>query len=144
MGKDINFANTVDSNGDYVISSQDGMVYASGNKLLANMFEITFLTNKSDSVLISDGGNGFKIIGNNYNGGDLQSMAALVKITIDNTMKALLADQLESNSLNTEKIESAELTDIYNENDHVTIVIKITPIEFDKGTFNNLNVVIPL
>ena len=110
---DINFVNNI-SQEDFDITITENPLSATGNKLLANIFEITFLTDTSDTALSNGyGGNGLNIIGSNYNSNDTQSTSALVKIALDNTVRAMREDQDETLSPATELLESAEIISIY-------------------------------
>lgn len=141
---DMDFVNNTTDN-DFDILISENPLGVTGNKLLANIFEITFLTNSSDAVLSNGyGGNGLNIIGNNYNSNDTQSTSALIKIALDNTVRSMREDQDETLSPATELIESAEIISIIQDGDKVDVSIKIIPVEYESASFDNLNVVIPL
>ena len=146
MGQDISFINIITGSG---FSTNIGInpKAVTGNQLLANIFEITFMTNITDSLLSNGhGGNAINTISKGYNTNDLQSLSAMVKIAIDETVSVMTEDQDKYGSLipNTEKLQSASLQTITKVSDQVSITIKIIPEEYEVQTVDSLLVVLPL
>ena len=131
---DINFDN-VRVGGEFSIKIDDIPIAATGNKLLANIFEITFLTNLNDSLMsYGHGGDGVGTVSKSYDPNDLQSIAAAVKVARDNTVTAMQIDQSFDPSIPaTEKIVSAKVISVKKSGDMTTVAIDILPEEFDSG-----------
>ena len=146
MGKDIQFKNNITSQ-DFSVSIGIDPVRVSGNRLLANIFEITFLTNINEALLSNGfGGNGINTVGIGYDTNDLQSLSALIKISIDNTVAVMLPDQAQYGNLidPTEKLVSANIESVTKEEDRVFVRIRIVPEQYDTPGDENLMVALPL
>lgn len=147
MGKDINFTNILDSPEGFEISMGQNPLAATGNKLLANIFEVTFMTNISQSLLSNGyGGDGVETISMAFNPNDIESMSALIKIAVDNTVSVMKNDQDQYGTKipATERIVSAEIIKVEKVSDRVYATIKITPEEYENISSDNLLVVFPL
>lgn len=131
---DINFTN-VKINGDFSVRIDDIPTAVSGNRALANIFEVTFLTNLNDSLLSYNyGGDGVGVVSKSYDPNDLQSIAAAVKVACDSTVLVMQADQTADQSIPpTEKIVSAKVITVNKTADSVYVSIDIIPEEYDAG-----------
>ena len=146
MGKDINFTNRIDSEGFRTEIGVDPTM-ASGNKLLANIFEITFLTNINESLLANGyGGNGINTLGVTINNNDIQSISAMIKIAIDNTVAVMIPDQSQYGDLidPTERIVSADIKSIEKISENVSVDINIVPEQYEAASEGTLFVSLPL
>lgn len=132
---DINFTNIRTGDGDFFVRIDDIPTIAVGNKVLANIFEITFMTNTNDSLMsYGYGGDGVGTVSNSYDPNDLQSIAAAIKVACDNTVDAMKVDQAyDSNTPATEKIVSARVVNVTKNSDAVLVSIDIIPEEYDGG-----------
>lgn len=127
---DINFDNVV-LDQEYSVSIGDNPTMAQGNKLLANIFEITFMTSLNDSLLsYGYGADGVGVIRTGFNPNDLQSIASMVKVASDNTVLMMKADQ--NNISKTEKIVSAYVDNVNKVQDNVSVNIRIIPEEYEQ------------
>jgi len=146
MGKDIGFNNNIADDGFFISIGVDPL-RVSGNKLLANIFEITFLTNINEALLSNGyGGNGINTVGIGYDANDTQSLSALVKIAIDNTVSVMIPDQAQYGNLidPTEKLLSASIDSVEKDGDRVFVKINVTPEAFDDPTDDTIIVALPL
>lgn len=143
---DIHFTNII-NDGGFEVNIDDMPPIAKGNQLIANMFEVTFLTNLNTSLMsFGYGGNGVDIISRSYDPNDTQSIAAAVKVACDNTVIVMQADQYADPAIpSTEKIVSAKVVSINKDRDRVSVSINIVPEQMDNGASSGaLNLVIPL
>ena len=133
---DINFTNIKTGDGDFFVRIDDIPTIATGNKVLANIFEITFMTNTNDSLMsYGYGGDGIGTVSNSYDPNDLQSIAAAIKVACDNTVDAMKIDQsYDPNIPPTEKIVSARVINVTKNSDAVLVSMDIVPEEYDGGT----------
>lgn len=131
---DINYNNVVDQNG-FSVRIDDIPTSVSGNKSLANIFEITFLTNMNDALMsYGYAGDGSGTISRSYDPNDLQSIAAAVKVASDNTVSVMQIDQASDSTIPaTEKIVAAKVINVNKTVDTVYVSINITPEEYDNG-----------
>ena len=108
-----------------------------GNRLLLNIFEITFLTKKryfvynGETIKDSYGGDAEQTIGRQGVLVDPQSMSAAIIIAINETVKDMKLDEVQSTPL-TERIDKAELLSIDIVGDVVTAQIQVFPVETEK------------
>lgn len=128
---DINFTNTKDNG--FEVRLDDIPTSCIGNQVMANIFEITFLTNLNDSLMsYGHGGDGVKTIGREYDPNKLQDIAAAVKVSSDNTVAVMKIDQNSDNTIPaTEKIVSASVVSVTKDLDQVAVVINLIPEQFD-------------
>jgi intracellular sulfur oxidation DsrE/DsrF family protein len=133
---DINFNNILTVDGDFLIRIDDIPIKVEGNRALANIFEITFLTNVNDSLMsYGYGGDGVGTVSKSYDPNDLQSIAAAIKVACDNTVTAMQIDQsFDTSIVATEKIVSARVMTVTKTSDRVSVSIDIIPEEYDSGT----------
>ena len=147
MGKDINFENlNSSSEGGFYINIGTNPKVVTGNRLLANIFEVTFMTNMNQSLMsFGYGGDGLYTINLGYDPNDLQSLGAIIQIANDNTVATMLQDQaqfgLEVPAI--ERIVSASVDSVTKELDLVTAKIKLVPEEYETIYQDNLLVVFP-
>lgn len=129
---DINFDN-ITINGEYSVSIGSNPAIAQGNRLVANIFEITLMTNINDSLLSNGyGGNGVVAIKTGFDPNDLQSIASMVKVACDNAVMMMKADQTNiTNIPKIEKISSAYVIEVNKIRDKVAICINIIPEEYE-------------
>jgi hypothetical protein len=151
MSQDIDFKNLAGE--DFTIDVGVEPRVASGNKLLANIFEVTMLTNiryySNSNNIIADnfGGNAIQLLGATINSSNnYQSLYGIIQIIVDRTVDSILNDQ---NSLTikdpTERLVSASIVDISNIRDSVSVNIKIVPEEYELNIDpNGLFINIPL
>ena len=145
MGKDINFINkkTVDG---FLIEIGSNPSSATGNRLMANIFEITYATSINSSLLSNGyGGDGNNLM-SSVNREDFESASAVAKIASDNTVAAMKADQDKYGELipDTEKIKRADIKDINQVGDRVFVTINLVPEAYDNPSNRNILSVIPL
>lgn len=127
---DINFSRKFDSSGNVVYSI--GNQAATGNKLMANVFEKTFLSNIKFNDIFGKpyGGNALDFIGRTYNPDDIDTLIAMVAISIDQTVKAMTSDVNNNYRPNTEKLQSASLVSVdVTKESAAAVRIKLVPIE---------------
>ena len=132
---DINFSRSFNSSGNVVYGIGDQP--ATGNKLLMNNFEKTFLSNLTfgDAFGVPYGGNALNFIGASYNPDDLDTINALAALAVDQTVKSMLGDPLNISKPNTEKLQSASLLSIdITTTGSSAIKIKIVPVERQDDT----------
>ena len=144
---DIAFSNVM-LNGVFSVNIGANPISVSGNALVANIFEITFMTNLNDSLMsFGYGGDGVNTIKMAYDSNDPQSIAAMVKIAMDNTVSAMIADQAANpkDIPTTEQIDSASLVSITKVDDQVRVIMKIIPVEWEPQYLGSgLTVSLPL
>ena len=148
MGRDINFENlNSSSEGGFYVNTGSNPRVVTGNRLLVNIFEITFMTSVNQSLL-SDGygGNGLYTISLGFDPNDIQSISAVIQIACDNTVSSMKVDQANFGSEVplTERISSASIQSITKNLDIVEATIKIVPEEYETIFRDNLLVVFPL
>jgi len=132
---DLNFSRKFDSSGNVVYSIGDQK--AVGNKSMANVFEKTFLSNIkfNDISGIPYGGNALDFIGRTYNPDDVDTLIAMVAMSIDQTVKAMTSDPQNIYRPNTEKLQSAHLVSVdITKESSAAIRIKLIPIEKQTDT----------
>jgi len=124
---------------DFSVTIGDNPQEVYGNRLLLNIFEITFLTKKRQFVYNKEvvidpyGGDAEKIINKQNVFLDSQSLSAALIITINETVKSMQSDETEFTP-KTEKIEKAELVSVDIINYTVYATIRIYPIEVEAYT----------
>jgi hypothetical protein len=124
---------------DFSVTIGDNPQEVYGNRLLLNIFEITFLTKKrqfvynKEVIIDSYGGDAEKIINKQNVFLDSQSLSAALIITINETVKSMQSDETEFTP-KTEKIEKAELVSVDIINYTVYATIRIYPIEVEAYT----------
>jgi len=127
---DINFARRFDVNGsvEYFIAGQA----ATGNKLLANIFEKTFLTNVRLNDVFGDisGGNAIDFVGRSFNPDDVGTVAALVAEAVDETVKSIQNDPASATRPASERLESADIIEIESTiENNIAVRIQVVPEE---------------
>ena len=132
MSKDIAFINVGTGSGFHTETG----VYptsVSGNALLANIFELTFMTDLNMSLMsFGYGGDSTQTIKLAYDSNDMQSISAMIKIAIDNTVLIMVSDQNANPGIpDTELIQSASLVSISKNTDVVSTVISIVPVAYE-------------
>jgi len=121
---------------DFSVTIGDNPQEVYGNRLLLNIFEITFLTKKRQFVYNKEvvidpyGGDAEKIINKQNVFLDSQSLSAALIITINETVKSMQSDETEFTP-KTEKIEKAELVSVDIINYTVYATIRIYPMEVE-------------
>lgn len=125
-----------DLTGGFMVSMTDNPKKVTGNRALLNRFEIIFLT-KSKAYLLGEtpvidnfGGNADVLVTKPQVLNDSNAIIAAISICIDRTVKSMLQDQSESIPDN-EKIVSAELLNMYIQNDIIFATIKVNPVQTD-------------
>lgn len=131
----------------FQISIGDNPQGVSGNRALLNRFEITFLT--QTKRFLSNG----RIITDNYGGdadnfvnkpqvlNDPQSIAAGISIAVDKTVESMKQDE-PIGIPNTEKLNSAELVDLYIADGIIYAQVQVNPVEAEP--FANLMFNLPI
>jgi hypothetical protein len=127
---DINFGRSFDRSGNvvYFIGNQS----ATGNKSMANVFEKTFLSNIKFNDIFGNpyGGNALDFIGRSYNPEDVNTLIAMVSLSVDQTSKAMNSDPQNIYRPNTEKLKSAYLVSVdVTKESSIAVRIKLIPIE---------------
>jgi len=126
---DINFEREVSGTDVVYLTARDPRA-AFGNKKLANIFEINFLTqSRRNDVFGARGGNALSILGAHYSTSDLQSMAALITTMIDATVNQMKEDQEAINVPPTERILDAKLTHLVGSGKYIYVNIHMIPEE---------------
>ena len=139
---DIDFI-TITTNG-FEVSLTDNPREVSGNRALLNRFEITFLTKRkqflqgNDVLVDTFGGDIERFVGVPRVLEDTQSIAASLSAVIDNTVESLKND-INDKVPNTERIESAELVEIYNVSGVITAKIRVIPVETENYSVLEFN-----
>ena len=140
---DIDFITDLTS-GSFYITLSDNPGKITGNRALVNRFEITFMTKLRVFILgnqyVTDvyGGDAQKFISQPQVLNNLQSISAAVATAIDLTVQSMLNDQSASIP-DTEKLSSAELTNLDVVNDMINAVIQINPVEVESYDLLKLN-----
>lgn len=127
---DINFKRRFDKSGNVVYST--GYQQATGNKLLVNIFEKTFLSNIKLNDIFGDvyGGNATNFVGRSYNPDDINSVSALVSVAVDKTVESMLSDPEAANKPNTEKLDFADISSInITQEGNIAVEISVVPVE---------------
>jgi len=149
---DINFVNDSGDAGYSVVIGRNPRA-ATGNKLIANIFQITLMTNINDSLLSGGyGGNGLQTMragiteNTSTNTADLSFISTLVKIAVDDTVRQMLCDQTAlGNAIPPEeRIASASLDSLVKDQDRVSAVIRVVPETFQEVSPELLTVTLPL
>jgi hypothetical protein len=121
----------------FQVTIGDNPQEVTGNRLLLNIFEITFLTKKRSFVyndeVVQDpyGGDAEQTIGRQSVLADSQSLSAAIIIAINETVKNMKLDETPSTPL-TERIDRAELLSLDIIDDIVTAQIQVFPVETEK------------
>lgn len=145
MSVDLQYLN-VSADGDFYISLPDNPNGVTGNRLLANIFEVCLLTNVENSLLSNGfGGNGTSMMALNYDPNDLQSIAAMLQVVLDYTVATIKADQNSfGQSLpKEERIDSASLVNVSKDGENVAIQIKVVP-EVYEAQFLGTGIIVSL
>jgi len=134
---------------DYGVTLGDNSDIVSGNKALANRFQITLFNNGisfigSDGEVVSEGFGGrfFDIITQPRVLSDENAMRATLVIVVNNTVNSIRNDDSKLSIPDTEKLDSATLVDMTKSGDIISARIKITPVE--KDSFGDLFFDIPI
>jgi len=129
----IKTGHSLSSTSDFEISITDNPQGVTGNRALLNRFEITFMT-QLKSFLVND-----RIIMDNYGGdadkfinkpmvlNDVQSIAASVSVSIDQTVKSMQSDEPDGVP-DSEKISGANLLSIDVIDGIVVASIEVIPV----------------
>ena len=129
-------------NGDFKVSLTDNPQSVSGNRVLLNRFEITFLTkikmyflgDSGAPVIDRYGGNGEDLITSPQVINDPQGIMAKLTIAIEKTVDSMKSD--EPNTIpDSEKISGAELINMYIQNGIVFAKIKVDPVEIQSYNY---------
>lgn len=143
---DINFSN-INDNGEFSIGVDNGSKAVTGNRYLANRFQITFLT-KSKLYIYGDGNKE----SDGYGGGvqayagteraldNPESVMASMSIAVDKAVDDIKSDQKSSDP--TERIESASVLSVDIAGTTVYSTIKIVPEKMQ--TINDLLYIVAL
>ena len=131
---DIEYKN-VKANGYFDINIDPMAQGVIGNRLLANIFEMTFLTNINDSLMsFGYGGGGTSYVKISYDPNDLQSIAAAMKVACDTTVMMMKSDQDAYPSIPVnERILSASVVSVDKVVDTTYVTLSITPEESDQN-----------
>lgn len=123
----------------FAISLTNNPQKVSGNRALLNRFEITFLTH-SKSYLLGDnpgstyidnyGGNADVLVTTPQILNDPGAITATLSVCIERTVQSMQRDEPENTPEN-EKIDSAQLLNIYIQNDIIMATIQVFPVETD-------------
>jgi len=151
MSKDIDINELNNEGEDFAMDVGIEPKFATGNKLLANIFEITLLTNiryysfGDEIVRESFGGNGLNILGRTYTNENTDSLSGAIQTIIDRTIESILEDQ-EKSSIRTatERLETASLLELQIIGENVSLKIKVVPEEYEEKYIDNLSIVLPL
>jgi len=128
----------------FEVSLTDNPRGVTGNRALLNRFEITFLTKRkqflqgNDVLVDTFGGDIERFVGVPRVLEDTQSIAASLSAVIDNTVESLKND-INNKVPNTERIESAELVEIYNVSGVITAKIRVIPVETENYSVLEFN-----
>lgn len=129
---------TVDIGSGFSVSLEDNPKKATGNKALANRFEITFLTSTKkyllgESEVVTDGygGNADSVVGQMHALNNEQSIAASVTVAIDKTVESIIQNQETITEAN-ERLVSASLTSLDIRGDTVYAKIELVPEEYEE------------
>lgn len=110
-----------------------------GNRLLMNIFEITFLTAKKYfiyngmEVVDGYGGDADNLVNRNSVLSDVNSLSASMIVAINETVKSMQSDE-KDDTPPTEKILNAELMNLQIDGDTVYANIRIYPAEVELGS----------
>jgi hypothetical protein len=125
---------TTDLTDGFSVSTGENSQEVSGNRLLLNIFEITFLTKKKqfvygdEEVVDPYGGDAERLVNKQNVLNDTQSMSAALIIAINETVKNMQDDESKETPA-TEKISKAELVGITIIEDSVYAIIQVFPVE---------------
>jgi len=139
---DIDFI-TITTNG-FEVGLTDNPRKVSGNRALLNRFEITFLTKRKqflqgNKIMVDPfGGDANRFIGVPRVLEDTQSISAAVSAAIDQTVESLQNDVNDAVP-DTERIDSAELTEIDTVDNIITAKIRIIPVETEEYSVLEFN-----
>ena len=128
----------------FEVSLTDNPRGVTGNRALLNRFEITFLTKRkqflqgNDVLVDTFGGDAERFVGVPRVLEDTQSIAASLSAVIDNTVDSLKNDTTDQDK-DTERIESAELVEIYNVSGVITAKIRVIPVETENYSVLEFN-----
>ena len=131
---DIDYTVNIDSG--FSVSFSNEPRKATGNKALANRFEITFLTTSrtylegGNNVTDSFGGDADKIVGNSSSLSSRQGIASSVNIAIDKTVESILGNQSDITDT-TERLISASLVSLDVKGDTVYSKIELVPEKYE-------------
>jgi hypothetical protein len=120
----------------FAIKVGDNPQEVTGNRLLLNIFECTFLTDKKSFTYLGDlytdqwGGDASRNINHSSVLSDPQAISAAVILTINETVKNMKSDETDSTPP-TERIIKAELNNIDIVGDSVSIEIQVFPVEIE-------------
>lgn len=150
MSKDIDFKNLF--NEDFTVDVGIEPKIATGNKLLANIFEITMLTNvryyKVNNNIVSDnfGGGALGLLGRTVGmDSNYQSLYGILQIIIDKTVDSILVDQDKAAFKDpTERLESASIIAISSIGENVSVNIRLVPEKYGNIDPDSLFINIPL
>jgi len=133
---DLDFGRSFEEGFQIEISDNPGKI--SGNRLLVNIFEITFMTERkrffmedSTETVENFGGNAFSHLGSPRVLSDVQAIAASINIVTNQTVKDMKADE-KNNTPATERIDKAEVLSVDTVDGVVTATIRIYPVETER------------
>jgi hypothetical protein len=150
---DIDFSTIINSNSSttpssgFEISILDNPKGVEGNRALLNRFEITFLTQlkcfliNDKIVLDTFGGDADKFINRPSVLNNIQSIAAAISVSIDQTIKSMKSDEPEKIP-DTEKILNANLLSIDVVEGVVVAQIEVIPVNVEP--YSNLIFNLPI
>jgi DNA-dependent RNA polymerase auxiliary subunit epsilon len=130
---DIEYKNVIDQTGDFYVEIEENPMSVSGNRLVADIFEMTFMTSLNDSLLsYGYGANGINIVKTGYDPNDTQSIASMMKMACDNTVLIMKADQAtDQRTPSIEKVSAAYVDEVNKQQDRVYVKIRIVPEEYE-------------
>jgi hypothetical protein len=143
----INSSSSTTPSSGFEISILDNPKGVEGNRALLNRFEITFLTQlkcfliNDKIVLDTFGGDADKFINRPNVLNNIQSIAAAISVSIDQTVKSMKSDEPE-NVPDTEKILNANLLSINVIEGVVVAQIEVIPISVEP--YSNLIFNLPI
>jgi hypothetical protein len=137
---DIDF-NTVSNENEFYVEPSLNSV--SGNRALANRFEIVMLTNwreyyygdTGETVLDSFGGNAFKTASDVRNINDETSVTASMSVVVKNTVESIRLDE-DDVIPDTERLASANVSNVYVVGDTIYADITVIPVEREEESTN--------
>ncbi len=120
------------------VSFGDNIKKVAGNRALMNRFEITFLTQhkgyllgESNSQFVDTyGGNGNVLVTQPQVLNDPEGIASTVSVCIERTVQSMQQTEPPSTP-NNEKLEGAQLLNIYIQNGIIMATIQVFPVEVD-------------
>lgn len=121
----------------FQVTIGDNPQEVTGNRLLLNIFEITFLTKKryfvynEETIRDDYGGDAENTVGHPGVLADPQSMSAAIILALNETVESMKSDETDATDP-TERIDRAELVSLNIVNDVVMAQIQVFPVETQK------------